>query len=150
MLFVVDLPAGRVLFAVDLLLLLAGQLATVGGGVVGALLVDVRLCALGFGGFAGGHLTAAQAVGDALILIGFTRVGVVVFAGAAVGSRYRLRRRVLLRHLMISVHVGGRRSSGGAVVHGSQLRTVLRSEVGMLHLVRGRLNVLLVGSAQFR
>lgn len=86
MFFVIDLTAGGVLLAVDLLFFLAGQLATVGSAIVVNLLVDLRLGSLGLGGFAGGHLTAAEPVGDALILIGFTCVRIITSASAAVGS----------------------------------------------------------------
>src|SRR5580698_2564599 len=55
---------------------------------------------------------------------------------------------MLLRHLMIGVHVGGRRSSGSSVVYGSELRTVSSSEVFMLDLVSRGLDMLLVGSSQ--
>src|SRR5271163_2507792 len=55
---------------------------------------------------------------------------------------------MLLRHLMIGVHVGGRRSSRSSVVYGSELGTVLSSEVLMLELVGSGLNVLLVGCLQ--
>jgi hypothetical protein len=103
---VVDLAAGGVLLAVDLLTLLAGELAAVGFAVVVDLLVDVGLRALGAGRFAGSHLAAAQAVGDALVLVGLAGVGVVVAAGRAVGGRDGLRLRVLLRHLVIRIYVG--------------------------------------------
>ena len=105
-LFVVDLTAGGVLLAVDLLTFLAGELAAVGDAIVMDLLVDVGLGALGAGRFAGGHLAAAQAVGDALVLIGLAGVGVVAAAGGAVGGRDGLRLRVLLRDLVIGVDVG--------------------------------------------
>ena len=102
-LFVVDLTAGGILLAVDLLTLRTGELATVRCAIVVHLLVDVGLRALGAGGLAGSHLTAAQAVGDALVLIGFTVVGIVVAPNRAIGGRDGLRLRVLLRHLVIFV-----------------------------------------------
>ena len=69
-LLVVDLLAVLVLLAIDLGLLSFGQCAAVGGAFVVDLLGYAGLVGIGSGGFAGGHLAAAQAVGDALILIG--------------------------------------------------------------------------------
>src|SRR5580704_456406 len=75
---VVDLAAGGILLAVDLLTLRTGELATVRLAIVVHLLVDVGLRLLSAGRLAGSHLAAAQAVGDALVLIGFTGIGIVV------------------------------------------------------------------------
>src|SRR5271167_2084679 len=58
-LFVVDLFAVFVLLFVDLLFLLGGQGAAVGGALVVNLLSGFGLVGIGLGGFAGGHLTAA-------------------------------------------------------------------------------------------
>src|SRR5580704_10507733 len=57
---------------------------------------------------------------------------------------------MLLRDLMIGVHIRGRRSSGSSVVYGSELGTVLSSEVLVLDLVGGGLEMLLVGSLHLR
>ena len=88
---VVDLTAGSILLAVDLLTLLAGQLAAVRHAIVMYLLVDVRLRTIRASRFAGGHLAAAQAIGNALVLVRLAVVGIVVAAGRAVGCRNRLR-----------------------------------------------------------
>ena len=95
----------------------------------------LRLRAFGARRFAGGHLAAAQAVGDALVLIGLAGVGVVVAAGGAVGRRNGLRLRVLLRDLVIGVELEAAVVAGTSVVHRGELRAVLRGEVLMLHLV---------------
>ena len=76
--FVVDLSAGVVLLAVDLLTFLTGQPATVGRAIVVYLLIDARLRAIGASRFAGGHLSTAQPVGNALVLIRFAVIGIVV------------------------------------------------------------------------
>ena len=144
-LFVVDLTAGGVLLAVDLLTLLTGELATVRLAIVVHLLVDVGLRALGAGRFAGSHLAAAQAVGDALVLIGFTGIGIVVAPDRAIGGRDGLRLRVLLRHLVICVYVRARHGRRTSMIHRRQLRAILRGKVLMLHLVGGGLEVVLVG-----
>src|SRR5277367_6164098 len=49
---------------------------------------------------------------------------------------------------MIGVHVGGRWSPGSSVVYGSELGTVLSSEMFVLHLIGGWLEMLLVASSQ--
>ena len=70
MVVVVYLPARAVLFAVYLLLLLIGQRAAIGNTIIVHLPIDAGLSVFGAGGFAGGHLTGAEAIGDALVLIG--------------------------------------------------------------------------------
>ena len=100
-LLVVDLLAGRILLLVDLLLLLVGELAAVRHAIVMHLLIDLGLGALRAGGLTRGHLSAAQAVGDALVLIRFALVGVVLTSRTTVGGRDGLRLHMLLRDLMI-------------------------------------------------
>ena len=77
MFLVVDLVAVVVLFLVDLLVLLVGEGATVGGAFVVDLLIHVGLVGVGAGGFAGGFLTRAEPLGGALLLVGFTVVDFV-------------------------------------------------------------------------
>ena len=84
MLFVVDLFAIFVLLFVDLLFLLCVECAAVSGTVVVNLLGGLGLVCVGLGGLAGSHLTAAKAVGRALLLIGFAVVNGVGFDGVAV------------------------------------------------------------------
>ena len=115
---VVDLAASCVLLAVDLSALLVGEGATVGLAIAVDLVVDVGLGVVGAGGFARGHLAGAKAVGDALILICFTVVGVVGFAGRAVGGRDGLRGHALLGHLVVGRGVGGGHGGRAAVVDG--------------------------------
>src|SRR5580658_1572194 len=86
-LFVVDLTAGGVLLAVDLLTLRTGELVTVRFTIVVHLLVNVRLRLLGASSLAGSHLAAAQAVGDALVLISLAGIGIVVAPHRAIGRR---------------------------------------------------------------
>src|ERR1035438_877797 len=83
-LLVVDLLAVLVLFPVDLLPLLTVECAAICGAFVVDLLGDIRLIAVGAGRFAGGHLAAAQTLGGALLLIGFTIVDLVWPDGIAV------------------------------------------------------------------
>src|ERR1035438_5419463 len=83
-LFVVDLFAIFVLLVVDLLFLLGVEGASVSGAVVVNLLGGFGLVAIGLGGFAGSHLTAAEAVGGALLLIGLAVVYGVGFDGVGI------------------------------------------------------------------
>ena len=101
MFLVVNLLARGILLAVDLLPLLVGELAAVCRRDRCGPADRLRTVSVGAGRFTGGHLAAAQAVGNALVLIGFAIVGVVVAAGGAVSGRDGLRLRVLLRDLMI-------------------------------------------------
>ena len=83
-LLVVNLLAVLVLLLIDLLLLLASQRASVGGALVVDLLINTSLVAVGSGGLTGGHLAAAQAVGGALLLVGFPVVHFVRVDGVCV------------------------------------------------------------------
>src|SRR5208283_4878728 len=85
-----------------------------------------------------------QSVGDALVLIRFALVGVVLTSGTPVRGRDRLRLYMLLRNLMIRRYIRSRRRSGTAMVHGGKLRPVLGREVLVPHLVRGGLDMVLV------
>lgn len=116
-LFVVDLAARGILLAVDLLTLRTGELATVRCTIVVHLLVNVGLRLLRAGRLAGSHLAAAQAVSDALVLIGFKGVGIVVAPRRAIGRRDGLRLRVLLGHLVIRVYVRARHGRRTSLIH---------------------------------
>lgn len=69
MFLVVNLLAGAILFVVDLLVFLRGEVATVGFAIGMYLLIDLLLMVLRPCGLAGGHLPTADAVGDALLLV---------------------------------------------------------------------------------
>ena len=116
--FVVDLTAGVVLLAVDLLTFLVGEGASVGDTVVVDLLVDVGLGAIGAGSFARGHLAGAETVGNALVLICLAIVGVIGLPGRAVGGRDGLRLYVLLGDLVVSGRVGGSHGGWATMVDG--------------------------------
>jgi hypothetical protein len=117
-LFVVDLFAIFVLLFVDLLFLLGIEGAAVGGAVVVNLLRGFGLVPICFGGFARGHLTAAEAVGGALLLIslavvygvGRYRVGVVfLVVDLTAGS-------VLFAVDLLALLAGELATIGGAIV----------------------------------
>ena len=90
-LFLVDLVAGVVLFAIDVLLLRRRQSAAVRSPVCVRLAIDVLLTIFRSGSFAGRHLTALDALRDSLLLFGAAIahlvvavlcVGAVVFVGS--------------------------------------------------------------------
>src|SRR6266851_6564284 len=64
-----NLLAGTILFAIHLLVLLLGQLTAIGLTICMHLLVDALLLVLSADGLAGAHLSRANAVGDALLLV---------------------------------------------------------------------------------
>jgi hypothetical protein len=133
--FVIYLAAGRILFAVDLLPLLTGQLATICNSIVMNLLIDRRLGFLSTSGFARGHLSAVQPICNALILVRLALVGMVGAASAAVRFGYRMRLGILHRHLVVFVHPRCRGHARLAVIHAGKLVAILPGKMLMLHLV---------------
>ena len=67
-LLAIDLAAGAILFVIDLGALLASKFAAVGLAIGVNLLVDALLTIFGAGGFAGGHLAAADALSNPILL----------------------------------------------------------------------------------
>jgi hypothetical protein len=70
----VDLPAFRVLFVIDLLLLAARDMAVVHGRVVAFLIADALVLGMKLRRFAGVQLIVSQASVDAMILASETAV----------------------------------------------------------------------------
>src|SRR5579863_6349022 len=86
-LLVVDLLAGAVLALVDVFLFLRRQLATIGTAVGGDVAVDILLVVLRLRSFRWRHLSALDAVGDALLLqiaAGTDFIVAIVLCGAVV------------------------------------------------------------------
>ena len=69
-----DLPGGLVQFAIDLLSLLTGQPSAVRCTIIVYLLIDVGLSAVGAGSLARGHLSIAEPICDALVLVALTLI----------------------------------------------------------------------------
>ncbi len=135
---VVDLARRAVLLAIDLLALLSGQRAAIGGTVVVHLLVDIALALVGAGRFAGGHLAGAQTVGDTLVLVPL----------APVDRRPRGKLRIV--GMCSEGGIGRSRTHhGGAVVHVEALSWRAQRDLLMLHLIRSGLEVLLLREACF-
>ena len=65
----IDLAGRVVLFVVDLLPLLIGQPASIGRPIVMHLPIDIGLPLVGASCFSGGHLTIADSIRDALLLV---------------------------------------------------------------------------------
>src|SRR6185312_4013477 len=127
---VVDLTAGAILLAVDLLTLLAGESAAVGDAVVVDLAVDIGLALVGASCFAGGHLATAYTVRNALLLVGFTLIdlrAIGVCSEPAASGRRVARVRV--------EGSGCRRccNSRTTVIHAGELSPILRGERLVLH-----------------
>jgi hypothetical protein len=84
-LLAVDLTAGAILLAVDLALFLAAEFASVGLAIGVDLLVDALLTILGAGGFAGSHLAATDALGNAILLVFAALADLVVAVVGGIG-----------------------------------------------------------------
>lgn len=84
-LLAIDLAAGAILLAVDLAFLLASQFATVGLAIGVNLLIDALFAIFGAGGFTGGHLAAANALRDAVLLVCAALADFVVAVVGGVG-----------------------------------------------------------------
>lgn len=119
-LLAIDLTAGAVLFVVDLGALLTGQFAAVGLAIGADLLVDALLAILGASGFAGGHLSTANTLGDAVLLIFATLADLVVAVVGRVGIVLvvvdRAAEVVLLTIDLIAFLLGELTTVGGAIV----------------------------------
>ena len=69
MFIVIDRSAHIVLPLIDLLMLLRGQMTTVGRTIIRSLVVDARLAVLDVPGLAPGHLPRTDTLGNALLLV---------------------------------------------------------------------------------
>ncbi len=85
-LLAIDLTAGPVLFAVDLLMFLTGEFPAIGGAVCADLLIDALFTVLGACHFSSRHLTALDAVGDSVLLIfaALSHFGLAVVRGGRI------------------------------------------------------------------
>ncbi|SPE44193.1 exported hypothetical protein [Candidatus Sulfotelmatobacter sp. SbA7] len=73
----VDLAALLVLLAVQLVLLLLGQMPAMGGHVSRFLILDALLVLFQTRGLSGGHIAILDAIGNAVLLVGLTLVDLV-------------------------------------------------------------------------
>ena len=116
----IDLTAGAILFVVDLRVFLAGEPASVGLTIGVDLLVNTLLAIFGAGGLAGGHLAAANAVGNAILLKLAARADFVVAVVGGVGVVLvvidGVAEIVLLAVDLVAFLLGELAAIGGAVV----------------------------------
>ena len=118
MLLVVNLAAGAVLFAVDLLPFLSSEGAAVCGAIVVDLFVDVGLTLVGAAGFGSGHLTGLSALSDTRLLVAGAIVDEGLLAGGAVGGGDGRGPGVLLCDLVIGGGGSGGDRCGATMVDG--------------------------------